>query len=92
MAVGKSVDDILEFYQEAGKQMFVKANLLRRLRYRYEDEPLAAKLKEVLGAATKFGSDDVKTLLLLVAARFIVRANGLSRQASRMTSTSSQRI
>ena len=66
LAVGKPVDEILKFYEEAGEQMFVKANLLRRLRYQYEDEPLAKKLKEVLGATTKFGSDEVKTLLLLV--------------------------
>jgi patatin-like phospholipase/acyl hydrolase len=66
LAVGKSVDEILKFYEEAGKQMFVKANLLRRLRYRYENEPLAEKLKEVFGATTTFGSDEVKTLLLLV--------------------------
>src|SRR5262249_16310739 len=66
LAVGKSVDEILKLYEEAGKEMFVKANLLRRLRYQYEDEPLAQKLKEVLGATTKFGSDEIKTLLLLV--------------------------
>jgi hypothetical protein len=66
LSVGKSVDEILRFYQQAGAQMFVKANLMRRLRYKFESEPLAEKLKEVFGAATRFGSDDVKTLVLLV--------------------------
>jgi hypothetical protein len=33
--------------------MFVKANLLRRLRYKFEDEPLADKLREVFGAPTR---------------------------------------
>jgi uncharacterized protein len=66
LAVGKSVDEILNFYEEAGAQMFVKANLLRRLRYKFENEPLAEKLKEVFGRDTTFGSEDVKTLLLLV--------------------------
>src|SRR5262245_61788769 len=40
LAVGKSVDEILAFYKEAGGQMFVKANLLHRLQYKYDSEPL----------------------------------------------------
>src|SRR6516165_2445550 len=47
---GMSVADILTFYQQAGAQMFVKANLLKRLRYKFEDEPLAEKLRDVFGA------------------------------------------
>src|SRR6266699_3240780 len=66
LSVGKSVDELLTFYKEAGAQMFVKANLLRRLRHKFESEPLAEKLKEVLGPATTFGSDEIQTLLLLV--------------------------
>jgi hypothetical protein len=66
LAAGKSVDEILNFYQEAGAQMFVKANLLRRLRYKFESEPLAEKLKEVFGPSTEFGSEAIETLLLLV--------------------------
>lgn len=66
LSIGMSVDQILTFYKEAGSQMFVKANLLRRLRYKFESEPLAEKLKEVFGASTKFGSDTIQTLLLLV--------------------------
>ncbi|WP_441268866.1 patatin-like phospholipase family protein [Bradyrhizobium sp. 215_C5_N1_2] len=57
LALGKTVDEILVFYREAGAQMFVKANLLRRLRYKFESEPLAEKLQNVFGAATTFGSD-----------------------------------
>ena len=37
LSIGMSVKGILEFYQDAGAQMFVKANLLRRLRYKFED-------------------------------------------------------
>jgi hypothetical protein len=66
LAVGKSADEILAFYKEAGAQMFVKSNLLRRLRYKFESEPLAEKLKEVLGAHTTFGSDKIESLLLLI--------------------------
>jgi hypothetical protein len=60
------VKDILKFYQETGAQMFVKANLLRRLRYKFEDEPLAAKLREVFAPDTTLGSEKLQTLLLLV--------------------------
>ncbi len=66
LSLGMSVADILKFYRDAGAQMFVKANLLERLRYKFEDEPLAVKLREVFGADTQFGSDKLRTLLLLV--------------------------
>jgi hypothetical protein len=66
LSIGMSVKGILEFYQDAGAQMFVKANLLRRLRYKFEDEPLAAKLKVVFEAGTTLGSEQLRTLLLLV--------------------------
>ncbi len=66
LSIGKSVEEILEFYQEAGAQMFVKANLLRRLRYEFKSEPLAKKLKEVFDTNTTLGSEKLKTLLLLV--------------------------
>src|ERR1700745_1652643 len=41
LSIGMSVGEILAFY------MFVKANLLRRLRYKFENEPLAEKLRQV---------------------------------------------
>jgi uncharacterized protein len=66
LSLGKSVDEILAFYKEASAQMFTKASLLRRLRYKFESEPLAEKLKEVFGSTTSFGSDKIKTLLMLV--------------------------
>jgi hypothetical protein len=66
LSIGMSIDEILTFYKEAGAQMFVKANLTRRLRYKFENEPLAEKLKDVFGAETTFGSEKIKTLLLLV--------------------------
>lgn len=66
LSIGMSVAEILRFYEEAGAQMFVKAKLLERLRYKFEDEPLALKLKEVFGTNTHLGSDRLQTLLLLV--------------------------
>jgi patatin-like phospholipase/acyl hydrolase len=44
----------------------VKANLLSRLRHKFKDEPPARKLRDFLDEETKFDSDDIKTLLLLV--------------------------
>jgi hypothetical protein len=66
LARGMEVQEILDFYLRCGGDMFSKAGLLQRLRYRYEDEPLAAKLRQVFGAATKLGSPDIRTLLLVV--------------------------
>jgi Patatin-like phospholipase len=73
-----SVDEIRGFYLRNGKAMFDKASLLRRFRYKYEDERLAETLKQVLNgylppveaAAGKtqvtLGSAALKTLLLVV--------------------------
>src|SRR5499427_2266022 len=66
LSIGMSVGEILTFYRDAGAQMFVKANLLQRLRFKFEDEPLAEKLREVFGARTTLGSEKLQTLLLLV--------------------------
>ncbi|MGE5239328.1 MAG: patatin-like phospholipase family protein [Chloroflexota bacterium] len=66
LSLGMSADDIRRFYLESGKEMFDKAFLLRRFRYKYEDEKLAAKLKEVFGADTTLGSDRLRTLLMMV--------------------------
>jgi predicted acylesterase/phospholipase RssA len=66
LSMGMSVAEILQFYEEAGAQMFVKAKLWERLRCKFEDEPLALKLKDVFGPETQLGSDRLQTLLLLV--------------------------
>jgi uncharacterized protein len=66
LSIGMPVKEVLDFYQTAGGQMFVKANLLRRLRYKFEDEPLANQLRHVFGVDTTLGSEKLRTLLLLV--------------------------
>jgi uncharacterized protein len=66
LARGMSVTEILRFYEEAGAQMFKKTHLLNRLKYKFDDEPLAKQLKEVFGADTRLGSEELETLLLLV--------------------------
>ncbi|MER8777018.1 patatin-like phospholipase family protein [Mesorhizobium sp. M0977] len=66
LSMGMSVREILDFYETCGAQMFVRANILERLRYKFESEPLAVKLKEVFGSDTTFGSAKLQSLLLLV--------------------------
>lgn len=66
IALGKSTDELRAFYEESGRAMFDKASLIRRFRYKYEDDALAGKLKEVFRADTRFGSDELRTLLLMV--------------------------
>jgi hypothetical protein len=66
LAKGMQVREILDFYIRCGADMFTRAGLMQRLKYRYEDEPLAAKLREVFGGKTTLGSDEIRTLLLIV--------------------------
>ena len=66
IASGMPVSRIREFYQEQGSAMFHQASLLKRLWFTYEREPLAAKLREVLGAEARLGSPDLRCLLMLV--------------------------
>ncbi|MBC7944351.1 MAG: patatin-like phospholipase family protein [Burkholderiales bacterium] len=66
IALGMRMDAIREFYLTSGEEMFDKACVLKRFRYRYEDERLSRKLQSVFGADTKLGSEKLKTLLLLI--------------------------
>ncbi|OSI68581.1 patatin-like phospholipase family protein [Bradyrhizobium canariense] len=66
LAKGMEVREILDFYIRCGADMFTRAGLVQRLRYSYEDEPLAAKLREVFGKSTELGSDELRSLLLIV--------------------------
>jgi uncharacterized protein len=66
LSLGLSVAKIREFYLENGEAMFAKASLLRRFRYKYDDERLAEKLQQIYGAETTLGSEALRTLLLVV--------------------------
>ncbi len=46
--------------------MFSRAGILKRFRYKYEDEKLSEKLKSVIGADETLGSNKLKTLLMMV--------------------------
>lgn len=66
LALGMKVRDVREFYLQSGADMFDKASVLRRHRYRYEDERLARQLQDVIGQDTLLGGDQLKTLLMIV--------------------------
>ena len=66
IALGMSADKIRSFYLESGKEMFDKASILLRFRYKYEDEKLSEKLKQVMGRDATLGSDKLRTLLMMV--------------------------
>ena len=75
IAAGLSMDRIREFYVNSGEQMFDKASILKRLRYSYNDEPLAEKLRTELNRALGYGpgatpatlgDPGLRTLLMMV--------------------------
>jgi hypothetical protein len=65
LAMGKSVQELIDFYIEAGPLMFEKSSLTGRLRSFYQADPLRKKLNSVFGERT-LGADDLCSLLLIV--------------------------
>ena len=75
IAVGMSMGRIREFYEQSGRQMFDRASLLHRIRYSYNDEPLAALLRLALNQAlgctdgappALLGDHRLRTMLMMV--------------------------
>ena len=70
IASGMSMAQVRAFYLESGQQMFDPASLLKRLHYKYEDEPIAVKLRTELGKALgddgTLGSPGLRCLLMMV--------------------------
>ncbi|MFZ5504349.1 MAG: patatin-like phospholipase family protein [Pseudomonadota bacterium] len=70
ISCGMSMSRIRQFYKDSGEQMFDKAFLLRRLNYKYNDEPLAkllqTELSNALGEDATLGSPGLRTLLMMV--------------------------
>jgi patatin-like phospholipase/acyl hydrolase len=67
LSMGRSVEEILEFYIENASRMFEPASWSKRFRSNlYSHESLETKLKEVFGADTELGSEKLKSLLLIV--------------------------
>jgi patatin-like phospholipase len=65
LAMGKSVQELIDFYIEAGPLMFEKTSLIGRLRSFYQADPLRKKLNSVFGERT-LGDADLRSLLLIV--------------------------
>ncbi len=63
---GMSVESVRRFYIDSGPDMFQKANLFRRFRYKYEDDKLAAKIRDVVGADATLGDPSLRTILMMV--------------------------
>jgi predicted acylesterase/phospholipase RssA len=66
LALGLETREVLRFYEEAGPAMFHRSELVERLWYLYDQDPLAAKLREILGAETTLGSERIQTLLMIM--------------------------
>lgn len=66
LSLGWPVDKIRRFYLESGSSMFDKASLLRRFKYKYEDDALKQLLAQEFGEYTTLGSPELKTLLMMV--------------------------
>jgi uncharacterized protein len=65
LAIGKSVQELIDFYIKAGPLMFEKAALLSRLRSLYQSDPLRDELKGAFKERT-LGASDLRSLLLVV--------------------------
>jgi hypothetical protein len=66
LARGLTVSTLIDFYLENGEQMFHHANLINRVKFFYDADPLKLKLQEVFGAKTNLEPDNLKCLLLVV--------------------------
>jgi hypothetical protein len=67
LSLGKSAQELLDFYQEKGEAMFDKAFLLNKVKYFYNDGPLAKELKKTFGDGDLcLSSGAFKCLLLIV--------------------------
>lgn len=71
LSLGMPVDDIRRFYIDSGPAMFNRSKWWHRLRSKFDQQRLAAKLKEVIrrepdGSEATLGSPRLRTLLMLV--------------------------
>ncbi|GAA4539355.1 hypothetical protein GCM10023161_18860 [Mycobacterium paraffinicum] len=66
LAKGLRVQQLLDLYVTRGAEMFDHASLRRRYHYRYGSQRLQKLLQGVFGKDTTLGSEDLKTLLLIV--------------------------
>lgn len=63
ISAGLSTEQIRRFYLDSGADMFHRASVFKRLKYGYDEEPLAAKLKRELNRALGHAPDAPAALL-----------------------------
>ena len=66
LARGMSVDELVQFYRDAGPDMFERSSFVKRLNSLYRNGPLEQKLKVAFGEKTDLKPGALKTLLLVV--------------------------
>lgn len=66
LARGKTVQELIDFYREAGPLMFEKRKLLERWKSFYGADPLVKKLQDVFGAETTLEPKHLRSLLMVV--------------------------
>ncbi len=66
LSLGWRVGRIASFYESSGAEMFDRASVLRRFRYKFEHDKLEGLLKKEFGPTTTLGDAQLRTLLLLV--------------------------
>ena len=66
LSLGWRVERIQTFYEGSGQAMFDKASVLKRFKYKFEDEKLSALLQQEIGPDVTLGDERLRTLLLLV--------------------------
>jgi len=71
VSMGKSVDEIRDFYLDNGANMFQRYAVVPQLGklmggYEYSDKALAKIIKKIVGAETTLGTKKLKTLFMLV--------------------------
>ncbi|MGO8887248.1 MAG: patatin-like phospholipase family protein, partial [Streptosporangiaceae bacterium] len=66
LATGMSVDELRTLYAQHGVEMFDRAAITKRLKYRYDSTRLQGLLQRTFGAETSFGDDRLRSLLMMV--------------------------
>lgn len=61
---GMSMSSIRSLFVAMASQMFERAQLLKRLQYKYEAEPFAVALQNLFGIETTLGSSRLRTLFM----------------------------
>jgi hypothetical protein len=66
LALGKSAEELADFYVQLGPEIFDPAFLLTRLWHKYPSGPIENCLREKLGANIRLGGAELKTKVLLI--------------------------